>query len=174
MDILASNGPLGTKVAQNTVLLSADISDTDNQMNVDDPSIIQANDYLVIESEVVKATSGGSNPISITRAQDNGEGQQTTADSHTAGCFVRKRGGTEILQHTFNGSEWLSQVRVSGERQFWVGIEIDGDIEYFEAVANEELAAVFPFPRYQPANNMVIKVLIWTTETRQFTAMFLS
>ena len=173
MNTLAETKPNGVKVSQNACILSAGIDDEDSEMTLDDPDIFAQNSYVSIEEECVKITDADTNPRAITRAQADHNGDSTSADDHAIGCSVRDRDGAEVLSsgEEIDGDTYLAGVYVHGERAFWAALEVDDVIGPVKMCSTEVPYIEFMFPRYKPAAK-TWKILVWTTETRQFWAGF--
>lgn len=171
MNTLAETYPNGVKVSQNACVLSAGIEDDDATVTLDDPDIFAQNSYVSIEEECVKVTDADTNPRTITREQADHNGNATTADDHAAGCFLRDRDGAEVLTYDFDGDTYFAGAYVHGERGFWVALEVDGVIKPVKMCDTAIPYLEFTFPRYKPAE-ATWKILVWTTETRQFWAGF--
>ena len=134
---------------------------------MDDPTIFSQNDYVCIEEECVKITDTPNGARDITRAQVDHNGNATIADEHEDGVFVRERGGTEIMTHDFDGSDYLAGISISSERGFWAILEVDGEQGEMKTADSKYPVVDFVWPRHQPAA-ATWKVLVWATETRQF------
>lgn len=171
MNTLEETNPNGVKVSQNACELSATIDDDDEEMTLDDSSIFAKDTYVSIESECVKITDAANGARSITRAQADHNSNSTDADSHAEGCYVRDRDGAEVLSYDFDGSTYFAGAYVHGERGFWAAFEVDGDIKSLKMADTAFPYLEFAFPRYKPAE-ATWKILVWTTETRQFHAGF--
>lgn len=171
MNIIESTVGQGIKVARNAGALALALATDTLAMQVLDGDgaaidLIGDNEYAWIEGELVQVTTPGTT-ATIERAKAGGG----AADTHDAGAFVRAQTGYELLTHTFTaGTEWLSQIKAVGERKAWFGLSIDGTIKFVEPSTNENPGVFWAWPQYQPAAGTIIKVIVWTTLTRQFWA----
>ena len=57
------------------------------------------------------------------------------------------------MSHTFDGSTYLSAVRLSANVQFTAGIEIDGTLCYMPRSSHSQMELILPTARYQPADS---------------------
>jgi len=174
MNLIAETKPNGVKVSQNACVLAGnggEISAGASEMNLDDPAIFPQDAYVSIEEECAKITDAPNGARSITRAQADHNGNSTDADSHKDGCYVRDRAGAEVLSHAFDGGTSWAGAFVYGERGFWAALEVNGVIKPVKMCDTAFPYLEFPFPRYTPAG-ATWKILVWTTETRQFHAGF--
>ncbi len=171
MNTLAETVPNGIKVDQNACVLSTGINSSVGAMSLDDPDIFDQNDYASIEGEGLKITDADTNPRQITRAQVDHNGNATSATAHLAGVFVRERDGAEVLTYDFGGSTYFAGAYVHGERSFWAALEVDGVIGPVKMCSTQIPYIEFMFPRYIPSA-ATWKILVWSTETRQFWAGF--
>jgi len=85
----------------------------------------------------------------------------TTDAGHGAGQEVLTAAGTELLSHTFDGSTYLSAVRISANVQFTAGIELDGTLRYMPRSSHSQMELILPTARYQPAGSTSLRVLAW-------------
>ena len=153
MQFLAQTGSRGKLVGQNSTALSQAMDSSTTEMHCED--IFADSDVVTIGEEDVTITSHGTTNT-VSRGSNG-----TSAAAHAAGTFVRKATGTELLTHTFDGSEALSALRCGGEAEAWFGIEVEGVVKYLAVTSPYQLEAFFPMARYQPANGTTIKVLVW-------------
>jgi hypothetical protein len=85
----------------------------------------------------------------------------TTDTDHAAGQEVLAASGTELLSHTFDGSTYLSAVRISANVQFTAGIEQGGVLRYMPRSSHSQMELILPTARYQPAGSTSLRVLAW-------------
>ena len=91
-----------------------------------------------------KITLGSSSDNLTFTGCTRGAGGTTDAD-HAAGQEVLDSGGTELLSHTFDGSTYLSAVRLSANVQFTAGIEVDGTLCYMPRSSSSQMEKMSRF-----------------------------
>ncbi|HUU29389.1 MAG TPA: hypothetical protein VM123_16420 [archaeon] len=155
MQLAAQTGPRGKVVSQNSATLTQALAQGATTMHIAE-DIFADNDLVTIGEEDILITSHGT-PSTVVRGQNN-----TQDTNHANGQNVRLSAGTTLLSHSFDGSTYLSAVRCGGEIEALFGLEIDSTIKYIAISTPYQLEVLFPMARYKPANNTVIKVLVWT------------
>ncbi len=85
----------------------------------------------------------------------------TTDSAHDSGQEVLAASGAELLSHTFDGSTYLSALRLSANVQFTCGIEQDGVLKYMPRSSNSQMELILPTVRYQPAGSTTLRILAW-------------
>lgn len=167
MRTLAQTGASGVRVTANATNLSQALDDNSTSVYVDDYSIFSIADTLTIgeESDIVVGTASGS-PISVVR------GASPTA--HEDGAAIFKTTGTEVLTHTFTGSEYFSCIRMGAHEEVMFSVNKNGTDIYKSITTPYRVEIVIPFIRYTPTANDVWKVYVWAWSETVCYAMFQS
>jgi len=122
------------------------------------------NAYVVIGEEKLKITAVGDtpgNPATVTRAQGG-----TSDVEHIAGETVLLFGGTDILSHTWDGDDYANIIKVSANVEIEWCLVVN-DTEYPHQVTSPQKLSDFePFGSYQPTNNQVWKIRVWTMKDK--------
>jgi len=155
MQLVAQTGPRGKVVSQNATRLAAALAQGATTMYIAE-DIFSDSDEVTVGEEDIRIDSAGTT-CTVTRARNG------TADTdHTDGSNVRLVSGTELLSHSFDGSAYLSAIRIGGDVEAMFAIEIGGTIKYIAASTPYQLEVFFPMSRYQPSDSTTIKVLVWS------------
>ena len=155
MRILSDTGPRGRVVRANSTTLALALSQAGAQM---EPvlDVFADGDILTVGEEDLRVDSHGQ-PCQVTRGMN---GTQDT--SHPAGQNVRLASGATILEHTFDGTEYLSALRAGGEVEALFGLQVNGQIHYAAATTPYQLEVFFPLARYQPAGGDILRIVVWS------------
>lgn len=155
MQILSDAGPRGRVVRSNATTLALALGQGDGQMHTA-LDVFADGDIVTVGEEDIRVDSHGS-ICQVTR------GMNGTADAgHAAGQNVRLAAGATILEHGFDGAEYLSAVRAGGEVEAMFGLEVNGLLRYVAATTPYQLEAFFPLARYQPAEGDTLRVAVWS------------
>jgi len=103
----------------------------------------------------------GSSPDNLTFTGCTRGAGGTLDAGHAAGQEVLAAAGAELLSHTFDGSTYLSAVRISANVQFTAGIELNGTLRYMPRSSHSQMELILPTARYQPAGATTLRVLAW-------------
>jgi hypothetical protein len=155
MQFIAQTGPRGLVVQANATRLSADLDSSAQDFYVQ-YDIFANSAVVTIGEEDIAIGTHGTHSTGCTRGANS-----TTPAAHKSGQNVRLAPGTELLSKTFNGSTYLSAIRCGGDVEGIFAVQVDGTIKYIAHTTPYQLELVFPMARCQPANNTVIKVLVW-------------
>jgi len=157
--ILATTGEDGKLVTQNAENLSGAINSSQVSITFNS-DLFDNGDVVVLDQEhiLIGGDAGGGVYTACTRGYES-----TTKASHINGTVGFKKGGTEVLSHTFDGSTFLRLIRVaSHEKDCTFAIKVDGVIKYRVTCSSYGvLEKVFPIMK-TPAANTVIKVIAWS------------
>ena len=147
----AATGDPGKNVDKNATYLGAALTSDGTSISLDE-NVFSANDYLIIDAEVVKL---GTYPT-IIRGQ-----KSSTPAAHSAEAMVRLWGGTALLSNTFDATEGLSVIRARGDIEAWYGIGIGTTVQYVCQADPERLEIFFPLTQITPADADIVFIVVW-------------
>lgn len=154
MQIITDTGPRGIVLRANSTTLGLDLAQGAAQMQLV-RDVFSDGDTVTVGMEDIRVDSHGT-LCQVTRARSG-----TSAGEHSAGQNVRLAGGAGLLDHTFDGSEYLSAIRAGAEVEALFGLEIDGVLRYLAPTTPYQLEVFFPLARYQPFQGTRLRVLSW-------------
>ncbi|MBW7996021.1 MAG: hypothetical protein FVQ81_05490 [Candidatus Glassbacteria bacterium] len=136
-----------------------------------DGALAQGATTVVVAHDVFTAVQSvriGEEQITLGSTSDNltftgcTRGAASTTDTdHADGQEVLDADGAELLSHTFDGSTYLSAIRISANVQFTCGIEQDGTLRYMPRSSHSQMELILPTARYQPAGSSILTLLAW-------------
>jgi len=158
MQIIASTDGRGLYVEKNADNLSGSINDSQTTIVVTQDTFDDGDTVTIDQEDIIIGSGPGPTYTGCTRGANG-----TTATSHNSSANVLLADGTTLLSHTFNGSTYLSAIRVGCREAVGVfGIKIDGTLKYQWTATLENLEKIFPMVKWLPPNGTVIEIVVWT------------
>lgn len=170
MESLVSTGQRGLTVAANASTLNGTISAVATTVVVISAGIFVEGNTVTIDQEDI--TLGPTADGGLTFTACTRQANSTTGAIHNSGANVRLAAGTQLLTHTFDGSEDLIGIHVGGQAIGMFGIEYDGVILRLPQTTAFKLDAFCPMRSVTPANTKVLRVLVWLWPTEAAKCVF--
>lgn len=155
MKIIKSTGSRGILLRRNAATLADSLAQGATSMTLTEVAFSDG-DVVTIGEEDILITAAGLACTGLAR------GEISTVDSdHAAGQNVILAGGSEILNHSFDGSTRLGAIRCGADCEASFAVEIDGAIEYTAFSTPYALEVFFPCVPWVPVNGSTLRILAW-------------